>query len=242
MVLPRSLKQEADNIYRKEMQEELATAFLEPNLPVPTGDLSVSQFCKVLQVQEDKHALFDKALQFFCVSVPVGEQLECTRLTDNEASKHFMVLVQLGVYLADFCQNFGKTSQWEEYRLLFVCFIKQWNKTCIKKRYIYEPGDIGTDNYLRSFPGRLAPLGFFENVGRRILFVPWFIQQGEHLWKLVTLNLRGGRSMRRHDLKGVRTWGLKIKAMEEWLYFKWNDDLPVVYAAVQNYSKHRIIR
>ena len=225
-----------------EMQEELATAFLDSNISACAGDLSVSQFCKVVKDQDDKYALFDKALQFFCASVPISTQLECNRLTDNQDSKHFMVLAQLGVYLADFCQDFGRTSQWEEYRLLFVCFIKQWNKTCMKKRYLYEPGDIGTDNYLRSFPGRLSPLGLLENVGRRILFVPWLIRQAEHVWKLIALNIRGGRSMRRHDLKALRTFGLKIKVMEEWMSFRWNDDLPEVYSAVQNYSKHRIVR
>lgn len=222
-----------------EIQEELAAVFFRPG---GGEDLSVGRFCEILRADRRGRELFVKVLELFLVHVPPRDRLREDCFKDVPAARRLMALAHLGVYLADFCQDFSRTSQWEEYRFLFARFIRSWNSENEKKRYLYEPGDLETDNYIRSYPGRLSPLGLLENLGRRVYFMPFLVRQGEHLWKLATLNIRGGRAMRRHDLKEVWQSGIRIKENGVWKKFLWAGDISEVYREVQDYSRRRVGR
>ena len=194
----------------------------------------------MLRSTEYDLALFNETLKFFSVDVsPLLESQEIKR--DDDTWKHLLTLAHLGVYLADLCQDFGRTSQWEEYRIFFARLIKEWNKDSVKERHLYEAGDLKTNNYLDSFPGRLSPLDSLENMVRRLLYTLYVGRPIERIWKSVVLNLRGSRFIRRHDIKAVGKLGLEIKEKGTWKKFNWGDELPEVYEAVRAYSKRRLI-
>ena len=215
-----------------EVQDEIATTFLESNKLTRACDLTIGSYCKLLLESNTFRELVKKAMDFVCVNTSLLEDGQIDR--KEEEWKHLFVLMHFGVYLADFCQYFGNNSAWEEYRFIFVRFIKQWNVDSNVQRYLYEPGDIGR-SYLHTFPGETSPYGFIATLWH--LFLNKItLERYDDIKKWTYLLGRSMRFIRRHDWKLIGIYSLKIRNWK----LSWHEDVSKVYGTVKVYSEQRL--
>jgi hypothetical protein len=219
-----------------ELQEEIGVTLLPQNLTERRTD--VGQLCHVLRAHEYFRQLFRAALDGFrCDVAPLRKPSEIDRRDHNW--RRILTLAQLGIYLIDFFQHFSNTSQWEEQRLFFVRLIEHWNMDANKQRYVYEPGDLSTGNYLDSYPGRITPAGAAQNMVTKVLELMGMRRWLDRRAKSIHLNSRGRRFRRRHDTKRIRKWGVEVKTRDGWRSFRVTDDVYTLLNSLQEILKIR---
>ena len=153
-----------------------------------------------------------------------------------------LALIHLCVYLIDFFQEFDNNCRWEEERVVFVRIIVQANTASVRHRYLYEPGDLVTGNYLDTYPGRLIPPPLLMSILVALLDRVRLLRPLERLTKWLKLNLRGGRYRRRHDTKRIGSYGLRIRAAGRWRDLRYSDDVRTVYQALRDYESARMVQ
>jgi len=223
-----------------EVQEEMAAGILRSFGDKPAADFSIGDLCDLLSSQKYDAELFKAAMRVFQVDThPLGNRQEIDR---NALSWcHMLTLAHFGVYLIDFFQEISDNCQWEEQRLFFVKLIKEWNSSSVRHRYLYEPGDLSTTNYLDSYPGSLAPRGMVLSLSVRAAGVFHMERGFSRVTKFVSFNRRGLRFRRRHHTKAIHSWGLRIRGSDRTWEVRMHDDLHTVYDEVKGYLKKRLV-
>ena len=224
----------------REVQEELAVSLLQNYKDARANDLSVGQFCELLKDQKYAPELFDAALRVFKVNAHLLKNDEEIDPTSKEW-KHILALAQLTVYLIDLFHELGGDCQWEEHRLLLVSMIRHWNSRSIQRVYLYEPGDLSTENYLDTFPGKIVKPRLFEAwIGRlpgirqsRIFF--------SRCAKRLILNLRGSRFHRRHYVKTITGKGVKVSGKVDDISLLWTEAFKTLHTRIRTHLQVHVI-
>jgi hypothetical protein len=222
-----------------EVQEELAAAILRL-YNKPAADFSIGDFCNLLSSGNYDIKLFNAAMKFFFVNLSLlKNKQEIDRNSDEW--RHILTLAHFGVYLIDFFQDLGNNCQWEEQRLFFVKMIKVWNSGSVRSRYLYEPGDLSTSNYLDTYPGRLAPRGMIYGLMESLAELLDLQRLRSRFTKYIKLNRRGLKFRRRHHTKFIHSWGIRIRGSNNIWDLKISDDLQTVYDEVTRYLQTRLV-
>ena len=238
------------SFFSTELQEDMARAYLESNSDSRAVDLSAGMLLANLKSGRFPLDFFRRALDFVGIVPPyaAGQGSATGQVappnasfrvdTAAEAWKHTLCLAQFGVYLIDFYQELANDPQWEEHRVFFVELVRQWNVAANKRRYLYEPGDLKTNDYLRTFPAqrtsRQSALYGLPLFGLRDVL--------SRLRTAVVLNLRGSRFGKRHHPKVLRRWGVRIKRGREFFDVRWHQDPQITYEQVRKWLDTRLLK
>lgn len=220
-----------------ELQEDLATSYLECDRTVRAADLSSGIFLAHVKAKKYPRDFFRRALNFVAVVPPYANSQDAMDRSKKEW-KHTLALAHLGIYLIDFYQELANDPQWEEHRVFFVKLVRQWNVDAQKHRYLYEPGDLETSDYLRTFPAKRTSR---ESSLYSIPSLFGLRDAVSRMSKLVTLNLRAARFGRRHHPKQLKSWGVRIKVGERRFDVRWDYDLWDVYTSVRSWLDVRLL-
>jgi hypothetical protein len=225
------------------MQENLAISYLECDRSRRAADLSIGNFLSYLKEGKYDITLFKAALDFFDLDISKAKIEDRPNLESNEW-KHTLNLAHLSVYLIDFYQELAVDPQWEEYRIYFVSLIRYWNASASKKLYLYQPGDLESNNYLDTFPTKWTSTQSIVGVQLSRIFRFLRISENKRLnrvKKRISLNYRGARFGKRHHPKKIRSWGLQIKTRHGYHKVRWDDSLETVYSTVKTYLRSRLL-
>lgn len=71
----------------------------------------------------------------------------------QDPTPELISLVVAVIYLIDFHQDLLSSSKWEEFRLLLVSVVREWNTSPTNRRviYLYSHADLATKNYFDSY-------------------------------------------------------------------------------------------
>lgn len=218
------------NFLSTELQEDLATSYLECDRTLRATDLSSGIFLAHVKAKKYPRDFFRRALDLLGVVPPFAHSQDAIDRSKKEW-KHTLVLAHLAIYLIDFYQELGNDPQWEEHRVFLVRLVRQWNADASKHRYLYEPGDLESADYLRTFPARRT------SRESSLYSLPSLFGLRDALsrtGKWITLNLRGARFGRRHHPKRLKSWGTRIKLGKRSFDIRWDSDLWEVYTNVRS--------
>ena len=226
------------SFFSTELQEDMAQAFLKSNSKARPVDLSAGMFLSNLKIQKYPIDFFRRGLEFVGIVPPYARSGAVLDRTSREW-RHTLCLAQFGIYLIDFYQELANDPQWEEHRVFFVKLVRQWNADLPKHRYLYEPGDLESDDYLATFPAkrtsRQSALYSLPSLfGLRDVFT--------RLRKAIALNVRGSRFGKRHHPKILRRWGVRIKVGDRRFDIRWDTDLEATYSSVRSWLDTRLLR
>lgn len=222
------------------VQEEIGSRFLECAKEANAVDLTVGKFLSLVKSTPDGPELLAALMKVFWIdTTPLATGQDLVR--EDENWRRMLALVHLGVYLIDFFQEFEANCRWEEERVLFVRLIAQWNADAARRRYLYEPGDLDTGNYVDTYPGRLSPPPLLTSIWIGLLERLRLHGRIERSVKWMKVNLRGARYRRRHDTKRIRRWGVGIKTPRGLRRLRWSDDIHSLYQELQAYEKTRMV-
>jgi hypothetical protein len=233
------------NLYQHQMiateiQEEIAAAALGLLEHRPALEFSVGSLCSFIRSGEYDAELFEVAVKAFLVDTKcLGDDTEIDRTSPSW--QHVLTLAHLGVYLIDLFQDLADNCQWEEQRLLFVKVIKGWNTGSVRHRYLYEPGDLQTENFLDTYPGGLVPGSMLLGVLERVVAFCRMGRLFDRRLKFLALYRRGLRFRRRHNTKAIHSWGLRIHGEKRSWTIRLSEDLYTVMREVREYLESRSI-
>lgn len=220
-----------------ELQEDLATSYLECDKSARAVDLSLGMFLAQLKAGRYPLAFFEAALKVVTLVPPYTTSGDSIDRSDD-SWRHTLALAHLAIYLIDFYQELAHDPQWEEHRVFFVRLVRQWNADSQKHRYLYEPGDLGTSDYLRTFPSPRTSRQSSLYALPRILGIRDAIGRFR---KSIALNLRGARYGRRHHPKRVRRWGVRVKTDKRRFDVRWDTDLRSTLTAIRGWLDVRLL-
>jgi hypothetical protein len=222
------------------VQEEIGEQFFQYAGEKNPFDLSADRFLSFLTSRRDGPDLFTALMTTLHVdTTPLVKGQDLVRAEKNWC--RMLALAHLSVYLIDFFQEFENNCRWEEERVLFVRLIVQWNADSTRHRYLYEPGDLSTGNYIDTYPGRLTPPSPLMSICIDGLERLRIRQAIERFVKWTKVNLRGGRYRRRHDSKRIHGWGVSIKTAQGPRDLRSSNDLLSVYQALKAYESTRVV-
>lgn len=222
------------------VQDELGARFLDCAEESGVVALQAGKFLSLVTSTPDGGELFAAAMNVFRVdTAPLAAGRDVAPA--DEDWRRLLALSHLCVYLIDFFQEFDNNCRWEEERLFFVRLLVQANVASVRHRYLYEPGDLVTGNYLDTYPGRLIPPPLLVSIVIALLERIRLLRPLERLAKRVRLNLRGGRYRRRHDTKRIGPGGVRIRAGGRWRDLRYLDDVRSVYQALRDYEAARMV-
>lgn len=221
----------------KEEQEFMAAEVCDCDSLASVEKLNIGRFSRLIKSGEVDPVIFGELIAVLTVD---PSPIETRGNVDpNDLNwRRLIAWAHIGVYLIDFFQDLRESPRWEEYRIVLVSMIRQWNVSATKTMYLYHKGDLHTGRYLDTYSERLCWRRFpywFERLvpggkgleSQRSRYRRWV--------KSRVLTHRGRRYEATHRRKQPTNEGLQLQGTNKDHFISYTDSLADVHEAVLHF-------